>query len=66
MLHSVCCPSHSWPWLLYTYVCVSTQAIAVQAVKDAGKYRQEGKNYEVKDKDIIFFKFNVTADAKKK
>ena len=51
---------------MYTYVCVSTQAIAVQAVKDAGKYRQEGKNYEVKDKDIIFFKFNVTADAKKK
>ncbi len=36
------------------------------AVKEAGKYRQEGKNYEVKDKDIIFYKFNVTADAKKK
>ena len=35
------------------------------AVKEAGKYRQEGKNYEVKDKDIIFFKFNVTADKKK-
>jgi len=34
-------------------------------VKDAGKYRQEGKNYVVKDKDIIFFKFNVTADKKK-
>merc|ERR1719321_1679244 len=28
------------------------------AVKDAGKYRQEGKNYVVKDGDIIFFKFN--------
>jgi len=37
-----------------------------QAVKEAGKYRQEGKGYQVKDKDIIFFKFNVTADAKKK
>lgn len=35
------------------------------AVKEAGKYRQEGKNYVVKDKDIIFFKFNVTADKKK-
>lgn len=35
------------------------------AVKEAGKYRQEGKNYIVKDADIIFFKFNVTAPAKK-
>lgn len=35
-------------------------------VKEAGKYRQEGKNYEVKDGDIIFFKFNVTSEAKKK
>lgn len=35
-------------------------------VKEAGKYRQEGKTYVVKDKDIIFFKFNVTNDAKKK
>jgi len=35
------------------------------AVKEAGKYRQEGKNYVVKDGDIIFFKFNVTADKKK-
>jgi len=37
-----------------------------QAVRDAGKYRMEGKNYEVKDGDIIFFKFNVTTDGKKK
>ncbi|WZN62148.1 ribosome-binding ATPase YchF [Chloropicon roscoffensis] len=29
------------------------------AVKAAGKYRQEGKNYVVEDGDIIFFKFNV-------
>ena len=34
-------------------------------VKEAGKYRQEGKNYQVQDGDIIFFKFNVTADKKK-
>lgn len=30
-----------------------------QAVKDAGKYRSEGKEYIVKDGDILFFKFNV-------
>lgn len=29
------------------------------AVKDAGKYRSEGKEYLVKDGDILFFKFNV-------
>ena len=29
------------------------------AVKNAGKIRQEGKEYIVKDGDIIFFKFNV-------
>ncbi|MCB0341812.1 MAG: redox-regulated ATPase YchF [Pseudobdellovibrionaceae bacterium] len=29
------------------------------AVKDAGKYRSEGKEYLVKDGDVIFFKFNV-------
>ena len=34
-------------------------------MKEAGKYRQEGKNYVVKDGDIIFFKFNVTAEKKK-
>jgi len=28
-------------------------------VKANGKYRQEGKTYEVKDGDVIFFKFNV-------
>ena len=36
------------------------------SVKEAGKYRTEGKNYVVVDGDIIFFKFNVTTDAKKK
>lgn len=35
------------------------------AVKAAGKYRQEGKNYTVLDGDVIFFKFNVTTSAKK-
>ena len=29
------------------------------ALKEAGKIRQEGKNYIVQDGDIIFFKFNV-------
>ncbi len=29
------------------------------AVKEAGKYRSEGKDYIVKDGDILFFKFNV-------
>ena len=35
------------------------------AVKAAGKYRQEGKLYTVLDGDVIYFKFNVTAPAKK-
>ena len=30
-----------------------------QAVKTAGKYRSEGKEYIVQDGDILFFKFNV-------
>lgn len=30
-----------------------------QAVKEAGKYRLEGKEYVVKDGDILFFRFNV-------
>jgi len=37
----------------------------MNAVKTAGKYRQEGKQYLVKDGDIIHFMFNVTADKKK-
>lgn len=31
------------------------------AVKAAGKYRQQGRNYTVEDGDIIFFKFNAGA-----
>lgn len=30
-----------------------------QAVKEAGKYRSEGKEYVVQDGDILFFRFNV-------
>ena len=30
-----------------------------QNIKSAGKVRQEGKEYIVKDGDVIFFKFNV-------
>lgn len=30
-----------------------------QAVKEAGKYRIEGKDYIMKDGDIVFFKFNI-------
>ncbi len=29
------------------------------AIKAAGKYRQEGKEYVVQDGDVLFFKFNV-------
>lgn len=38
------------------------------AVKAAGKYRQQGRNYVVEDGDIIFFKYNAGAglQAKKK
>jgi len=36
------------------------------AMKATGKYRQEGKNYEVLDGDIIFFKFNAPQKAGKK
>ncbi len=28
-------------------------------IKEAGKYRQEGKEYVVRDGDVIFFKFNL-------
>lgn len=34
-------------------------------VKAAGKYKQKGKDYVVVDADIIYFKFNVTAQKKK-
>ncbi|MDY5047313.1 MAG: DUF933 domain-containing protein, partial [Treponema porcinum] len=28
-------------------------------IKEAGKYRQEGKEYVVQDGDVLFFKFNT-------
>ncbi len=31
-----------------------------EKIKEAGKYRTEGKDYEVQDGDVLFFKFNVT------
>lgn len=31
------------------------------AVKSAGKYRQQGRNYIVEDGDVIFFKVNAGA-----
>jgi GTP-binding protein YchF len=43
-----------------TYNCEDLFALKTeQAVKDAGKYRSEGKEYLVKDGDILFFRFNV-------
>ncbi|XP_034990988.1 obg-like ATPase 1 isoform X1 [Zootoca vivipara] len=36
------------------------------AVKAAGKYRQQGRNYIVEDGDVIFFKFNTPQQPKKK
>jgi obg-like ATPase 1 len=39
---------------------------SMAAVKAAGKYRQEGRNYVMQDGDIVHFMFNVTASAKKK
>lgn len=29
------------------------------AAKEAGKYRLEGRDYEVRDGDVIIFRFNV-------
>ena len=36
------------------------------AVKAAGKYRQQGRNYVVEDGDIILFKFNAGAGLTEK
>lgn len=35
------------------------------AMKAAGRYRQEGKTYEVQDGDVIFFKFQTAGGGKK-
>jgi len=43
-----------------TYHCSDLFELKSEAaVKDAGKYRSEGKEYIVKDGDVLFFKFNV-------
>lgn len=43
-----------------TYHCEDLfQLKSESAVKDAGKYRSEGKDYVVKDGDIMLFRFNV-------
>jgi ribosome-binding ATPase YchF (GTP1/OBG family) len=42
------------------YHCEDLFALGSEAkVKEAGKFRMEGKEYEVKDGDVIHFKFNV-------
>ena len=43
-----------------TYHCDDLFALKSEAaVKEAGKYRSEGKDYDVKDGDIMLFRFNV-------
>lgn len=43
-----------------TYACEDLFRLGSEAaVKEAGLYRSEGKEYVVKDGDILFFKFNV-------
>jgi hypothetical protein len=43
-----------------TYNCEDLFQLKTEtAVKEAGKYRLEGKDYQVKDGDILFFRFNV-------
>ncbi len=43
-----------------TYNCEDLFALKTeQAVKESGKYRLEGKEYVVKDGDVLFFRFNV-------
>ena len=39
---------------------------SMAGVKSAGKYRQEGKSYVVKDGDIIYFQIGTITAAKKK
>lgn len=43
-----------------TYNCEDLFKLGSEAaVKDAGQYRSEGKEYVVKDGDVLFFRFNV-------
>jgi len=54
------------------FICAEVQSYAdlnrlgsEMAVKAEGLYKQQGKEYEVVDGDVMFFKFNVTAPKKK-
>jgi len=54
------------------FICAETFAYddfklygSEQEVKTQGKYHQNGKNYEVQDGDILFFKFNPQGGKKK-
>jgi ribosome-binding ATPase YchF (GTP1/OBG family) len=40
-------------------------AASMAKVKEAGKYRQEGKTYVMQEGDIVVFMHNVTASKKK-
>ncbi|MCB0348752.1 MAG: YchF family ATPase, partial [Bdellovibrionales bacterium] len=43
-----------------TYHCTDLfEYKSEQAIKEAGKYRSEGKEYVVKDGDVLLFRFNV-------
>ena len=42
-----------------TQVCTFGTLAARAAVKDAGKFKVEGKEYVVEDGDIMHFRFNV-------
>jgi obg-like ATPase 1 len=55
------------------FICADVMAFvsfkelgSIAAVKAGGKFMQKGREYVVLDGDIIEFKFNVTAPAKKK
>jgi ribosome-binding ATPase YchF (GTP1/OBG family) len=42
------------------YTCDDIFKYGTEAkIKEAGKYRIEGKEYIVQDGDVMFFKFNV-------
>jgi len=51
---------------VYNYSDWAANEKNVEKVKSAGKYMTQGKEYFVKDGDIIFFKFNVSDPGKKK
>ncbi|MDE0118518.1 MAG: redox-regulated ATPase YchF [Bdellovibrionales bacterium] len=43
---------------VYSFVDMQT-ALSEKALKESGKYRQEGKEYIVQDGDVIFFRFSL-------